>query len=124
MAKKWLQALDKLAKKGSNAGGKLGIISKAVDAIIPDATTEDAKNAKALGDTNTGGNDATTITNTPDKVDQARLLAEMASKMKDERSWQQKWGDMSTIAKGGIIAGAGALVFLLVKSMTGKKRRY
>ena len=117
MAKKWLQKLDSLAKKGSNAGGKLGIISRAVDAIIPDATTASAKNAKAGGNTNTGEGDSTaTTTNTQTPVPTPAPVM--------EKDWKQKWGSMPGWARGSIIAGVAGLLVLLVKSIMGKKNKY
>jgi hypothetical protein len=115
MAKKWLQKLDALAKKGSNAGGRLGIISKAVDAIIPDATTESAKNVKADGDTNTGAGSTTK------NADAGTSTPSVVPPVATEPTMSQKWGRMPLWAKGSIIAGGAGLIVLLIKSMTKKK---
>lgn len=113
MAKKWLQKLDALAKKGANAGGKLGIISKAVDAIIPDATSEDAKNAKADGNTNSGEGSQ--------KSNDSGTTPSVVPPVITEPTMSQKWGRMPLWAKGSIIAGGAGLIVLLIKSMTKKK---
>lgn len=121
MAKKWLQKLDSLAKKGANAGGKLGIISRAVDAIIPDATPESAKGSKAGGNTNTGEGDSKGMNYKNTDPAAAGLPATTTPENKD---WKSKWGAMPTWAKGSIIAGIAGLVVLLLKSMMGKKNKY
>lgn len=120
MAKKWLQKLDALAKKGSNAGGKLGLISRAVDSIIPDANPQDAKNAKALGDTNSGGTDTPASANASATAAAAAVTAAAAA---EKPTMAQKWGSMPTWAKGSIIAAIAGLVVVLIKSM-GKKKGY
>lgn len=121
MAKKWIQGLDRLAKKGAGMGGKLGIISRAVDAIIPDASPESVKSSKAGGNTNTGEGDMKGMnyknTDTPAASPPSRDVPA-------NKTWQSKWGAMPTWAKGSIIAGATGLVVLLVKSMIGKKNKY
>jgi hypothetical protein len=120
MKKKWIQGLDRLAKKGSSMGGKLGIISRAVDAIIPDATSETAKGSKSGGNTNTGEGDKVggdmknldTPTTTPTPTNTSG------------GDWKSKWGSMPTWAKGSIIAAGAGLLVVLIKSMMGKKNKY
>jgi hypothetical protein len=121
MKKKWLQGLDRLAKKGSSMGGKLGIISRAVDAIIPDATPETAKGSKAGGDTNTGDADSKGMNYKNTDLPASGLPP---SPTPDNKDWKSKWGAMPTWAKGSIIAAIAGLLVLLVKSMMGKKYKY
>jgi hypothetical protein len=120
MAKKWLQGLDRLAKKGAGMGGKLGIISRAVDAIIPDATSESAKGSKAGGNTNTGEGDMKG--NNYKNVGTDSIVETPATPPPSD--WKGKWGSMPTWAKGSIIAVVVGLFVLLIKSMMGKKNKY
>ena len=121
---KFLGKLDKWAKKGSGLGGKLGLISKTVDALIPDATSEVAKESKILQDTNTGEGSLT------QKTKDTPITSNMKPAVEDEkkRTLSQKWGHLPIWAKGSIIAGLVGIVILIIRKVThgGKKmmRKY
>lgn len=117
---KFLDKLNSLAKKGSGMGGKLGIIARAVDAVIPDATSVNVKTAKAAGDTNAGeGNTFQKSVGSQKSVDGSTTDTPPAKK-----SFKEMWAAWPMYTKIGVFALPVGLIIWMMSKKKSHKRRY
>lgn len=103
--------LNALAKKASGYGGKLGIVARAVDAIIPDEEQADVKNTQVSGDTNAGSMSQRSATEGTNESAGASAPA--------KKSFKEMWSSWGMGVKVGIIALP--VLIIVWAMMKGKK---
>jgi len=107
--------INALAKKASSYGGKLGIIARAVDAVIPD-NEQDAKTSQVSGDTNEGSANSTKSMRA--KANEPGADAS-TSTPPAKKTFKEMWSSWGMGVKVGMIA---LPVLIIVWAMTkGKK---
>jgi len=109
---KFGQKLNALAKKASGYGGKLGIVARAVDAIIPDEEQADVKNTQVSGDTNAGSMSGTQRSATEGTADASASAA-------PKKTFKEMWSSWGMGVKVGIIALP--VLIIVWAMMKGKK---